>query len=576
MLRPVLEVTNLNIVLSVLGLFMLICGFVSLKVKQRWYLGEVLPAFVLGIIIGPEAVKFINVADWGADKDAQSDIAYGLSRLVIGVQLVKAGYELPGKYLKQRFLEMMICLLPVMIIMWLVTAACIMLLIPNLTFLSSLVIGACVVCIDPVLSQGIAKGPFADNYVRRPLREFISAEAGGNDGVGFPFLLLAVALLRYAETPDNTVSLAEFDLARGVPDLLSSSDVGRFGGGIGTALKHWGVEGVIYMVLMGFGYGALVGYGCRKLLNFALRRKWVDNESFLLFPTAIGLFVVGTCGCVGSDETMACFIAGNALNWDGKYLAETELRHDSFNPGIETLLNFGAFMFLGAVMPWGTFQMPQETGITVLRLIGLGFMILAFRRIPAVLLAHPLLKRVCHDWKEALFMGYFGPIGIGAIAYVEFAKRLFPHPGTSDAEINHLTAALTPVVYWLVFFSIVVHGLSVPALNALYKYFKVPKIYDSPVEIVLLSENEPLPNNSTADPQRHSAIVNNRFSRAPGDEGLVERNHPPRLSVMLHPEDAQAILRRSEEGWTTPEPPRTGRSGSVWKENNIIVMRDLV
>lgn len=185
---------------------------------------------------------------------------------------------------------MTICLLPVMIIMWLVTAACIMLVIPNLTFvrhnnvgnmnssliyvtqLSSLVIGACVVCIDPVLSQGIAKGPFADNYVHRPLREFISAEAGGNDGVGFPFLLLAVALLRYAETPDNTVSLAEFDLARGVPDLLSSSDVGRFGGGIGTALKHWAVEGVIYMVLMGFGYGALVGYGCRKLLNFALRR----------------------------------------------------------------------------------------------------------------------------------------------------------------------------------------------------------------------------------------------------------------------------------------------------------------
>ncbi|KAL1998368.1 hypothetical protein VTN02DRAFT_6330 [Thermoascus thermophilus] len=575
MLRPVLDVTELNIVLSVLGLFMLICGLISLKVKQRWYLGEALPAFVLGILIGPEAVKFVNVAHWGPHKNAQSDVAYGFSRLVIGIQLVKAGYELPGKYLKQRFLEMAICLLPVMIIMWLVTAACIMLVIPNLTFLSSLVIGACVVCIDPVLSQGIAKGPFADNYVRRPLREFISAEAGGNDGVGFPFLLLAVALLRYAEAPDNTVSLAEFDLARGVPDLLSSSHVGRFGGGVGTALKHWGVEGVIYMVLMGFGYGALVGYGCRKLLNFALKRKWVDNESFLLTPTAIGLFIVGTCGCVGSDETMACFIAGNALNWDGRYLAETEVRHDSFNPGIETLLNFGAFLFLGVVMPWDTFQMPQETGITVLRLIGLGFMILLFRRIPAVLLAHPLLKRVCHDWKEALFMGYFGPIGIGAIAYAEFAKRLFPHPGMSDAEINHLTAALTPVVYWLVFFSIVVHGLSVPALNALYQFFRVPKIYDSPVEIVLLSDNEPLPNNSTADPQRHMAIVNNRFSRAPGDEGLVERNHPPHRSTMLHPEDALAGLHRSEEGWMTLQSPPRCRSSFVRKENDLIVMRDM-
>jgi hypothetical protein len=36
--------------------------------------------------------------------------------------------------------------------------------------------------------------------------------------------------------------------------------------------------------------------------------------------------------------------------------------------------------------------------------------------------------------------------GVGAIAYVEYARRLLPDPGESqdDAEINHLTAAMIP------------------------------------------------------------------------------------------------------------------------------------
>lgn len=125
---------------------------------------------------------------------------------------------------------------------------------------------------DPVLSQAIAKGPFADNYVHRNVREFISSEAGGNDGFGFPFLLLAVSLLRYAETPANTISMEDFDLARGIPNVLGSSNVGRFGGGTGEALKHWAVEGVLYMVIMGLGYGAIVGYASRKFLNFSVKR----------------------------------------------------------------------------------------------------------------------------------------------------------------------------------------------------------------------------------------------------------------------------------------------------------------
>ncbi|KAL3464044.1 Sodium/hydrogen exchanger family-domain-containing protein [Aspergillus heterothallicus] len=518
MLHPILDLSELNVTLMVASLFVLFVGFISLKVKQRWYLGEALPAFVIGIIFGPSVGHLLRVPHPGGDdsENPTSEITYALTRLVIGIQLVKVGYELPRKYLKRRIKEMTICLLPLMAIGWIATSACIMLMIPRISFLSAVIIGSCVTCTDPILSQAIAKGPFADNYVRRHLREFISSEAGGNDGFGFPFLLLGVSLLRYAETPTNAIVLEEFDLARGGPDLLGATDVGRFGGGVGAAIKHWFVEGFLYMVVLGTTYGIIVGVVCREVVNVSSKRKWIDPSSFTLVPVALGMFIVGSCGCVGSDETLACFIAGSMLNWNGLYNIELQLRHDSFNSSLETLLNYGMFLYLGAVMPWKEFQMPETTGISVSRLLGLGVLILLFRRIPAIMAGYRFMPAICSDWKEALFMGHFGPIGVGAIAYVEYARRLFPDRGESDREINNLTAAMRPVVYWLVLFSVIVHGLSVPILYVFYKVLKVPKVHDHPVEVVLLSENEPLPNNSIADPQRHSVLVNNRFSEPSG------------------------------------------------------------
>ncbi|KAL2695382.1 hypothetical protein AAEP93_003475 [Penicillium crustosum] len=515
MLHPILDISSLNVVLSLSGIYVLVFGFIALKIKQKWYLGEALPSFIVGTIIGPFGAKLVNVSQWGGEADSDGgeigDIAYGLTRLVIGIAMVKVGYELPKRYIRLHLVELTICLLPLMTIQWLMTSACIRLMIPNLSFLTSLIVGSCVICIDPVLSQAIAKGPFADQYVRRRLREFISAEAGGNDGFGFPFLLLSIAILRYADTPGVETTAGHGKQSR---DWIGEPDTGRLGGDVGRALAHWAVEGVLYMLVMGAGYGVLIGFLSRKALNLASKRRWIDKESFFSYPVALGLFIVGTCGCFGSDETLACFIAGCALNWDGSYHFEVEERHDSFNSTIENILNIGTFMFLGAIMPWDQLHMSNQNGITIARLVGLGFLILIFRRIPAIMMGYRFMPKVCENWKEALFMGYFAPIGVGAISYVEYARRLLPDPGESDTEINNLTVAMIPVVYWLVFFSIVIHGMSIPVLNCFYKWFKVPTIRDHPVEVILLSENEPVPNNSVVNRRGHSVILNNRFSCA--------------------------------------------------------------
>jgi sodium/hydrogen antiporter len=149
-----------------------------------------------------------------------------------------------------------------MTIMWLSTSACIFATIKQISVLATFIIGACVTSTDPILSQAIAKGPFADQYVPRPLREIISAEAGANDGFASPFLMLAV-------------------------DLMISMQPGA--DGVGGGIRDWVIGTLLYIVLLAVAYGAVVGCCARVAVSFALKRGWIDSESYLLFPTALGV-----------------------------------------------------------------------------------------------------------------------------------------------------------------------------------------------------------------------------------------------------------------------------------------------
>lgn len=91
------------------------------------------------------------------------------------------GVQLPLKYLKNELYSLLILLIPVMTVMWLLTTACITVVFPNLPILVTLVIASCATATDPVLSNSIVKGSFADSYVPPRLRNLISGESGAND-----------------------------------------------------------------------------------------------------------------------------------------------------------------------------------------------------------------------------------------------------------------------------------------------------------------------------------------------------------------------------------------------------------
>lgn len=107
-----------------------------------------MPSFVIGALLGPYCANLVNPSRWSGG-DEEGEIAYvcrdknygesrlteqALTRLVLGVQMVKVGYELPKRYLRQRLVELTICLLPLMTIQWLITSSCILLIIPQLSF----------------------------------------------------------------------------------------------------------------------------------------------------------------------------------------------------------------------------------------------------------------------------------------------------------------------------------------------------------------------------------------------------------------------------------------------------------
>jgi sodium/hydrogen antiporter len=169
-------------------------------------------------------------------------------------------------------------------------------------------------------------------------------------------------------------------------------------------------------------------------------------------------------------------------------------------------------MYLGAVLPWDEFQ-SAATGITYGRLVGLGFLVLLFRRIPAIMIMYKLMPHTIRNWREALFVGYFGPIGVGAAFYVEHTRHVYPPlDSTGDEEVNNLLRAIGPTVYWLAFFSIVVHGLSIPILNQFYKFLGVQPVQDDAVEMRRASIHVAPPSNAI-EGDDSTFIVYNRFAR---------------------------------------------------------------
>ena len=191
------------------------------------------------------------------------------------------------------------------------------------------------------------------------------------------------------------------------------------------------------------------------------------------------------------------------------------------------LLNLTIFLWFGTVCPWRSFLINDV--IPIYRLIFLGILVLLFRRLPVVFALHWKVWQI-EQKQQALFVGFFGPIGVSAVFYLyislDFLKQITVN-GIVQEDVQRLVDVMTVVVWFLTISSIVsailslqltpiltlvhkvVHGLSVPIGKLGYH---LPRTFSSQRVSTAVSEpEEPASPFRILERVRSQARIDNRM-----------------------------------------------------------------
>ncbi|KAF5389437.1 hypothetical protein D9757_004298 [Collybiopsis confluens] len=234
-------------------------------------------------------------------------------RIVLAAGLFTIGIELPKNYMWKHAKSLLAMVVPTMAAGWLVVGGILKLLFPTLTYVSCLVIAACLTPTDPIICGAIVGGRFAVKHVPVNLRRILSAESAANDGLAYPFLSISIYL------------------------TVESSKRVAFG--------KWFLVGWLYQVILGVTLGAVVGLLFSKFLQLSKRKGYIDRESYVAQYLAMSFFTIGVAKTIGSDDLLAAFAAGSAMSWDGHFNEQTE--GEVFASVIDLVLNCSCFIYIG-------------------------------------------------------------------------------------------------------------------------------------------------------------------------------------------------------------------------------------
>ena len=395
---------QLHVSYALVGILAVVLAALSSQIR-RLPVSEPLLALLLGVLAGPEVAGWVEVAD-----GQRSTLLLEVSRGLLAVSLIGVGLRYPARRLRAVLAPTALLVTVVMVAMAAVSAG-VTFLVLGVPLSLALLIGACISPTDPVLASSVVTGRPAEQDLPPRLRQLLSTESGTNDGLALPLVLVAVA-------------------------VVSGTSVGS---SLLDALYQVGA-GVVVGVVMGLVAGTAVGY--------ALRRSDVDPGASQVFTLVLAFAVLGLARVIDADGVLSVLVAGLAYN---AVVAEDEIGpQDTVDEGVNRYLVLPLFLLLGVEVPWAGWR---DLGWgAVLLVVG----VLVLRRLPVVLvLARPLGLR----WRDAIFLGWFGPIGVSALFYLTFSAE----EGVADPE---LWAAGSLVVAA----STVVHGITAAPGRWLYTH----------------------------------------------------------------------------------------------------------
>lgn len=294
----------------------------------------------------------------------------------------------------------------------------------TLSIPASLLLAAVLTPTDPVLASDVQlDDPEREDKLKDKIRFTLTAEAGLNDGMAFPFTYLAVLVAQAG-------SYAAFNFSNWFWDKL--------------LLK------IIIGVILGILVGRLIGYLIPKL------KEWKNIKTYDGFlALSLTFAVYGLSELMHGYGFMAVFFTGLSLRYSENISGNYKKKMHDFNHEIERLLIVIWLLLFGGTIMNGILGLTDWKGILFSALF--------------VVVVRPLaglagLMGIKDSIKNKLAISFLGIRGVGSVFYLSWAFL------QTDAFENKLE--LYSITAYIILFSIVLHGLTAPTL---INYFKKNK-----------------------------------------------------------------------------------------------------
>lgn len=294
---------------------------------------------------------------------------------------------------------------------------------------SALLLGAALAPTDPVLASDVQVGPPMED-VKDNVRFSLTAEAGMNDGVAFPFTWLAIALAMMT--------------------VNKNFDVGS-----------WVLYDLIYRVVAGVGIGYAMGRFLAYLVFYLPEKRnfVVIKDGFV--GIAATLLVYGVTELLHGYGFIAVFVTAITLrNSELNHQLHRELHN--FTDQVERILVAIVLILFGGCLASGILNYLTWP----MALVGIAF-IFIIRPLSGLM---GLIGIPVHR-KEKLAISFFGIRGIGSFFYLAFAINTYFFGYEKE---------LWSLVSFIVLISVIIHGITANnVMNRMKKSFS-EKVTDLP------------------------------------------------------------------------------------------------
>ena len=425
----------------IVGLLLVVMAL-SGSLLARLPLSTAMLYLLVGLAVSPWGIGLL----W-ADSSKHSALLETLTEVVVLISLFSAGLKLSSALSDGRWMLPLRLAVLSMIVTALAIAA-VGYTLMGLSAGAAILLGGILAPTDPVLASDVQVHTPGD---RDKLRFALTGEGGLNDGTAFPLVMLGLG-------------------------LLGLHDLGAFG-------WRWFAVDVVWGVACGIGVGAGLGLAIGQLVLFLRRehQEAVGLDDFL----ALGLVALsyGTALMLKGYGFLAVFAAGVALRRlverqstapvASRKVAEQAAAAPDTSAAEQAAVDrehAPAYM-VHAVLGFNE-QLERIGEVTVV--IAIGALLWAVEWHGTVWWFVPLLLLVIRPLSVAiglsgssasgnqrLLIGWFGIRGIGSLYYLMYAINHGLAPSVAD-ELTSLTLSVVVA-------SIVVHGISVTPLMAMYE-----------------------------------------------------------------------------------------------------------